>query len=306
MSNLIKPENIDDWVNFGINLREQNKYKDSIEAILNGLRMKNRTNKQYARGFSELARTYLAMGLFNEAHTAIKQGMQWDSENIDYKNLNEKINNSRGKKEQEILEKINEIKDLIQKFYPKEAIKKMEEVKSVYDLIQFREYRSFIETNTVSCENYSKAISILKSDIPLIYEEIPVKDLKDKIRLSEGILLSERILKEMVIQLIKQGEIRAKLRGETLVYIPEDKTIEILEDIKDNTEIIRTYSEKIEDILNKQDNLEEYLRSNLSTDFEKIKEAWEDYKEGNITKKGLIKEAIKVLGKKFIKIVLKS
>ena len=73
-------------------------------------------------------------------------------------------------------------------------------------------------------------------------------DLKDKIRRSDGIFLNERILKEMVIQLIKQGEIQAKLKGETLVYIPEDKTIEILEDIKDNTEIIRTYSEKIENI----------------------------------------------------------
>ena len=133
-----------------------------------------------------------------------------------------------------------------------------------------------------------------------------MKDLKDKIRLSERILLSEKIVKEMVIQLIKQGEIRAKLKGETLVYIPEDKTIEILEDIKDNTEIIRTYSEKIEIILDKQDDLEDYLRSHLATDFEKIKEAWEDYKEGYITKKGLIKEAIKVLGKKFIKIVIKS
>lgn len=247
-----------------------------------------------------MARTYLEMEFFNEAHTAIKQGMGWDSDNVDYKDLNKQIINSRSKKEKEILEKVNEIEYLIQEFYPKEALEKMEEVKSVYDLTQFKAHRSFIETNTLTCENYSEAIFILKNEIPLIYEEIPLKDLKDKIR------LSERILKDMVIQLIKQGEIRAKLKGETLVYIPEDKTIEILEDIKDNTEIIRTYSEKIEDILDKQDDLEEYLRSHLATDFEKIKEAWEDYKEGNITKKGLIKEAIKVLGKKFIKIVIKS
>ena len=148
----------------------------------------------------------------------------------------------------EILEKINEIKKLIQKLNPKKALEKMEVVKSVYNLTQFKEFRSFIESNTVTCENYSKVIFILKSDIPLIYEEIPIKDLKAKLRRSETIFLNERILKEIVIQLIKRGEIRAKLKGETLVYIPEDKTIEILEDIKDNTEIIRTYSEKIENI----------------------------------------------------------
>lgn len=45
MSNSIKPKDIDDWVDFGIKLRDQKKFQESIEAILNGLRMKNRTNK---------------------------------------------------------------------------------------------------------------------------------------------------------------------------------------------------------------------------------------------------------------------
>jgi len=109
-----------------------------------------------------------------------------------------------------------------------------------------------------------------------------------------------------VIQLIKEEVIQARLKGSTFVYIPEDKTIELLEDFKDNTEIIKIYTEKIELILDKQEDLEEFLRSHLSTDFEKIKDAWEDYKEEYITKRRLIKEAIKVLGKKFRKIVIKS
>jgi len=300
MSKPLRPKDIDEWIDFGIELRKQNKFQDSIEAILNGLRMKNRTNKQYGRGFSEMARTFLSMELFNESLTAIKTSIKWDSENGDYKKLQERIINSKKEKEDEISKKFSEIENLIQTFNPKKALEKLEEVNSAYNLKQFKGFLSFVEQNTLKCESYLRAISVLKDEIPLIYEEIPLKELKAKVG------LNEITLKEMVIQLIKERVIQARLKGSTLFYIPEDKTIELLEDIKDNTEIIKMYAEKIEDILDKQDNLEEYLRSHLSTDFEKIKEAWEDYKEGYITKKGLIKEAIKVLGKKFIKIFIKS
>ena len=75
------------------------------------------------------------------------------------------------------------------------------------------------------------------------------------------------------IYLCKEGIIQARLKGSKLVYIQEDKTIEILEDIRDNTELFKIYGEKIEAILDKQENLEVYLRMHLITDFERIKES---------------------------------
>ncbi|MFX1344988.1 MAG: leucine-rich repeat domain-containing protein [Promethearchaeota archaeon] len=60
----------------------------------------------------------------------------------------------------------------------------------------------------------------------------------------------------------------------------------------------------IDQIFDKTDNLEEYLKSHLASDFEKIKDKWQDYKSGKIGRKELIKEGIKIIGKKFIKMII--
>ena len=43
---------------------------------------------------------------------------------------------------------------------------------------------------------------------------------------------------------------------------------------------------------------------NLGSDFNKIKYAWQQYKDGEIGKGALIKEGIKIIGKKFIKKII--
>jgi len=40
------------------------------------------------------------------------------------------------------------------------------------------------------------------------------------------------------------------------------------------------------------------------SDWESIKEAWDDYKTGKINRNKLVKEAIKILGKTFIKKII--
>lgn len=74
-----------------------------------------------------------------------------------------------------------------------------------------------------------------------------------------------------------------------------------LDDIKSNTELIKEYTSLIEEIFNKQIDLEAYLKVHLASDWEKIKDIWQDYKTGKIERKELIKHGIKILGWKFIK-----
>ena len=75
-----------------------------------------------------------------------------------------------------------------------------------------------------------------------------------------------------------------------------------LDDIKSDTELIKEYTSQIEDLMDKTEDLEAFLIKHLASDFEKIRFAWKDYKEGKINKKGLIKNGIKIIGKRFIKI----
>lgn len=82
-----------------------------------------------------------------------------------------------------------------------------------------------------------------------------------------------------------------------------------LENIQEDVELIKEYTSQIEKIFEKLETLEDlesFLRKKLSSDFEKIKTTWQDYKSGKITRKELIIQGIKVIGKKFIKIIINS
>jgi hypothetical protein len=80
-----------------------------------------------------------------------------------------------------------------------------------------------------------------------------------------------------------------------------------LDDIKSDTELIKEYTAQIElifDELGRLEDIEIYLKAHLSSDFEKIKFAWEEYKAGKIDRKQLIWQGIKVIGKRFIPKIL--
>ena len=51
--------------------------------------------------------------------------------------------------------------------------------------------------------------------------------------------------------------------------------------------------------------LEQYLYDHLDTDLEKWKKIWEEYKIKNIGKSELIKRSLRLVGPKFIKLLLK-
>jgi len=91
----------------------------------------------------------------------------------------------------------------------------------------------------------------------------------------------------------------------------EEKIIDLLkdfnnklDDIKSDTELIKEYSAQLEDIFDKTKDLEGFLVDKLGSDFNNIKHAFKAYKAGDMGKAGLIKEGLKMIGKKFIKKII--
>ena len=140
-----------------------------------------------------------------------------------------------------------------------------------------------------------------------VFEEISFSKIMSK----TGIKLQD--LEEMVEDLIFSEKINAKIRKDGIAFIEENplidialETVDVLYGIKDDTQLISQYTSYIEDVFDKTENIEEYLRSHLGSEFEKIQNAWQDYKEGKIDKRELIKRGIKEIGKTFVKIFLKT
>ncbi len=77
-------------------------------------------------------------------------------------------------------------------------------------------------------------------------------------------------------------------------------------DIKTDTALIKDYTSQIEEVFDRIDDLESFLINNLGGDFTKIKYVWQQYKAGEITRKELIKEGLKLIGKHFAKIFIKK
>lgn len=82
--------------------------------------------------------------------------------------------------------------------------------------------------------------------------------------------------------------------------------IEKVDEIKSDTELIKQYTEPIEEIFNRIDNLETYLKEHLASDWEKIKDVYDEYKRKDISRKQFISKCIKILGKRFIKKILEK
>ncbi len=138
-----------------------------------------------------------------------------------------------------------------------------------------------------------------------VFEELSFSKIQSK----TGIKLHD--LEELIEELIFSGQIKAKIRKNAILFIEENPlidialaTVDVLHDIKDDTELISYYTSYIEDIFDKTEDIEEFLKSHLANEFEKIKYAWKDYKDGKINKKELIKTGIKQIGKKFVKIFI--
>ena len=117
-----------------------------------------------------------------------------------------------------------------------------------------------------------------------VFEELTFQEITSKMGYSSS-LKTEDILK-IIEELLFEGKMNARIKKDIVVFEKplQVKTVDILMDIKDDTEIIKEYTSKIEEIIDKTEDIEAYLRSRLATDYEKIKDIVNDYKTGKIKK----------------------
>ena len=88
------------------------------------------------------------------------------------------------------------------------------------------------------------------------------------------------------------------------------ETHELAGQIKEDTSKIKLNIEAVSVILEYQmdriDDVEEYMKENLGTDWVQIKHLWSEYKEGDITRGDFTKAALKKLGKSFLGIFVNT
>lgn len=120
-----------------------------------------------------------------------------------------------------------------------------------------------------------------------------------------GVYIPKSEIKKVVDKIEKKPELKYRTDSDKLDEIL-NKIREIylkVDDIKNDTEYIEIYTPLIEEIFESVGNINEYLKEHLATDFEKIKNALEDYHSGTISRKKLIELILKLVGKKFIKTI---
>ncbi len=124
---------------------------------------------------------------------------------------------------------------------------------------------------------------------------------------AEGLYDKQDVALSVAVQKAEEGSklvVKAMSdRAEKVTDLLRDFSIK-LDDIKSDTELIKEYTSQIEVILNNQEDIESYLKDRLASDWVKIKDAYQDYKAGNITMKDLVKKGLKTIGKKFVKKVI--
>lgn len=88
------------------------------------------------------------------------------------------------------------------------------------------------------------------------------------------------------------------------------KTHELASQIKEDTSKIKLDIETVSVILEYQmdriDDVENYMKDNLGTDWLQIKNLWSEYKEGDMTRSEFTKAALKKLGKNFLGIFVNT
>ena len=78
---------------------------------------------------------------------------------------------------------------------------------------------------------------------------------------------------------------------------------------KDTTKIkldVEAVSVILEYQMDRIDDVEDYMKQNLGTDWHQIKNLWDEYKEGDLTRGDFTKAALKKLGKNFLGIFVNT
>lgn len=151
-----------------------------------------------------------------------------------------------------------------------------------------------VEELRISIENQLKQFDIVSDDINQINNKID--GLRSQITDYENegnFAYAEKIHDEI-------SELRSALKD--LYYKRENQS----ETIVDNLNKILKNQKISEEIFRQRiGTLEQYLYDHLDTDLEKWKKIWEEYKKKNIGKSELIKKSLRLVGPKFIKLLLK-
>ena len=155
---------------------------------------------------------------------------------------------------------------------------------------------------------YDKAEQFL-TQVPDYIDEVSLKDLLGKCYDGRYDSFTKEAARLVIGELILTGKIKVRMKDERIIFRDEvkeslDTMDQKLDSIKDDTEAIKEYASAIEDVLEKVDDLELFLKTKLASDFDKIKYAWEFYKEGRITRRELIIHGLKIFGKNLLKKII--
>lgn len=94
-------------------------------------------------------------------------------------------------------------------------------------------------------------------------------------------------------------------RYEKIIDLLKDFSIK-LDDIKSDTELIKEYSPIIDEIFERTNDIELFMRDSLTSDFEKIKLDFDRCRNDEISKKEFMKRGLTILGKNFLKKIVEK
>ena len=150
-----------------------------------------------------------------------------------------------------------------------------------------------VEELRISIENHLKQFDIVSDDINQIKNKFDGLRAQITEYENEGNFASAEKIHDEI------SELRSTLKD--LYYKRENQS----ETIIDNLNRILKNQKISEDIFRQRiGSLEQYLYDHLDTDLEQWKKIWEEYKIKNIGKSELIKRSLRLVGPKFIKIIL--
>ena len=102
----------------------------------------------------------------------------------------------------------------------------------------------------------------------------------------------------------EQLDILSDIKSDTEEIKEYSSKLDILEDIKGDTELIKNFTSQLEDLLDNLEDIENYLKEHLASDYEKLKDSFKDRKQGKISRKELAKRIAKIIGKNALKILI--
>ncbi len=204
-----------------------------------------------------------------------------------------------------------EIKYVCNLLNPKEISKEEFDIKT-----ELMDYKRFSIMSDHSIEHLEQKIaSIVKECNFSLLQEIKSAQMEGYRKFegfAQGIYDKQDVGISLILKEVENGtEVAVKAmseRSEKLTDILKDFNIK-LDDIKDINELILEYTSHIEELfvqLGKLDDIEAYLKDHLPTDWEKIKDIWKLYRNGEIDLKTFLKEGVKIVGKRFIKKIIEK